>query len=221
MKRLSFLLLFFFISLSIAFSQRKQLVGKVTLFGEYPILNAEVSLKKSKRSVFTDSLGLFSIRCGQGDKIYVRAAGFKPTTVKVKNLVDTLVIELLFKNTIKNVDLATGSGHIDKDHLSQAIDHLNVEKINTNYTDVLEMIKGRFAGVTVLANEIHIRGPTSLMGSNAALIVIDGVVSDMAAIRSLPVAEVKSIDILKGSKAGLYGSRGANGVVVITMKDGN
>jgi TonB-dependent SusC/RagA subfamily outer membrane receptor len=84
-----------------------------------------------------------------------------------------------------------------------------------------DLIKGRFAGVQVANGQIIIRGVNSINSSTAALIILDGVPVDGSALNSIPPVQVKSINVIKDGSAAIYGSRGANGVVVIETKGGN
>ena len=88
------------------------------------------------------------------------------------------------------------------------------------YHDMFELIRGRFPGVSIQNGEIIIRGIKSINSSNAALIVIDGMVMDNSALSILSPNDVASIDVLKDAASSIYGSRGANGVVIITTKRG-
>ena len=90
----------------------------------------------------------------------------------------------------------------------------------SQYSNMLELIRGRFAGVQVVGGEIIIRGVNSINSSSAALIVIDGVASDYGVLNSISPIQVKSINVIKDGSAAIYGSRGANGVVIIETKRG-
>ena len=83
-----------------------------------------------------------------------------------------------------------------------------------------DLILNSSSSITLINGDFIIRGPGSLQGSSAALIVIDGIDVNKSQLSSLSPYDVKSIDILKGSSASIYGSRGANGVVLITTKRG-
>jgi TonB-dependent SusC/RagA subfamily outer membrane receptor len=78
------------------------------------------------------------------------------------------------------------------------------------------MIKGRIPGVSVTGNTIMIQGPISFTTSSTPLFVVDGTV--VSSIDNISPIEVSSIDILKGPAAAIYGSRGANGVILIKLK---
>jgi TonB-dependent SusC/RagA subfamily outer membrane receptor len=81
------------------------------------------------------------------------------------------------------------------------------------------------AGVTVSGGapdyQVQIRGASSIMGSNAPLFILDGIPVDVAAINSIPVMDVESIEVLKGPSAAIYGSRGAGGVIAVFTKRGS
>ena len=96
---------------------------------------------------------------------------------------------------------------------------MNSQEINySNYNNIYDIIRGRFTGVEVRGDDIIIRGGTSVLGSDAALLVLDGLIVDSGTFRSISTIDVSSINVLKGSDATIYGSRGANGVVIVTTK---
>ena len=88
--------------------------------------------------------------------------------------------------------------------------------------DILEVIKGRIAGLNVYGDQILIRGPSSIMGSNQPLFLIDGMPThDVEAIKSIPVEDIDRVEVLKGPSAAIYGMQGANGVVAVYTKRGH
>jgi len=184
-----------------------------------PVEKAEIKIKRNKTSVLSDSLGFFSIECQVNDKLSIKVAGFKTKKIEIENQSDSLNINLKFGGSAKDIEKASGNGHIDRERLVYATNYLDADLfVDSGYTDVVEMITGKFPGVNVVDDEIIIRGKNSLNGNNSALIVIDGVITSMYALTSLSVADVKSVNVLKGNAAAAYGSRGANGVVVVTTK---
>jgi TonB-dependent SusC/RagA subfamily outer membrane receptor len=86
------------------------------------------------------------------------------------------------------------------------------------YQDIYDMIRGRVAGVEVSGKSIKIRGTNSLNVSTEPLFVVDGVI--VKEIDDIAPETVKSIEVLKGPDASVYGARGSNGVIVITRKTG-
>lgn len=94
-----------------------------------------------------------------------------------------------------------------------------------SYFNVLQLIQGRVAGVQVTGSppnqSVIIRGVSSFSGNNTPLFVLDGVPTDISIVNSIPVPDVESVEILKGTSAAIYGSRGGNGVIAILTKRGN
>lgn len=87
--------------------------------------------------------------------------------------------------------------------------------------DILEVMKGRIPGVNIIGNQVMIRGPNTIYGSTQPLFLVDGTpVSDVEAIRSIPVEEIDRVEVLKGPSASIYGIRGSNGVVAVYTKRG-
>jgi len=197
--------------------------GKLTAFNKYPLQNIEVSARKSKTTVKTDSLGIFSIVCMEKDVIKIRSKAFQAESRRVDSHTDTLKINLIFIDNESNRALATGYGYIDKQDLSYAVSHLEQENNEfCNYNDIFDLLTGRFPGVTVDKNQsggaIYIRGISSFSLSNEALYVVDDVIVET--IEWVHPCEVRSIDVLKDGMAAIYGARGANGVVIIETKRG-
>lgn len=106
--------------------------------------------------------------------------------------------------TAKRKDLTTDVGYIDGQDVS-----------NAGYTNIYDMIRGRVPGVTVTGNRIIIRGVNSINSSTDPLFVVDGIA--VSSIDNISPRIVKSISVLKGSDAAIYGSRAAGGVILITL----
>ena len=198
-------------------AQTRVIHGKLTAFNTYPVQNIEVSSKKGKSATVSDSVGQFHIVCLEEDVIRIKPRTFKPVTRRVGPETDSLVINLVFVNTRKNRDIAVGYGYVKESDLTFAISNLEQENNEfCHYTDIYELIIGRFAGVVVENREVIIRGRNSFYGPTEALYVVDGVVVN--SIDWITPCEVRSINILKDGSAAAYGSRGANGVVIIDTK---
>ncbi len=201
------------------FAQTRVVYGRLTAFNTYPVQNIEITSKKAKTSALSDSLGGFSIVCQENDVIRIKPKAFRPVTKRVGPDTDSLIINLIFIDTEKNKEIAVGYGYMKESDLIYAVD--NLEQENNEYCfyhDVFEVIKGRFAGVTVEDGAVIIRGSQSFMSSNEALYVVDGVVVN--SIDWVVPCNIKSINILKDASASVYGSRGSNGVVIIETKIG-
>lgn len=205
-------------------AQTRVVYGKLTAYNQYPVQNIEVKTKKSKATVKSDSLGMFSIVTLEEDRIIINPRAFKSIIRKVDADTDTLFINLVFIDTKANRKLATGYGYISQQDLTYAISHLQQENNEfCQYTNIYDLLVGRFPGVTVhrtgTGGAVYVRASTSLNTSNEALYVVDG--APTFTIDYLLPCDIRSIDVLKDASASIYGTRGTNGVVVIETKREN
>ena len=221
MKTLAFIAVGILFSLS-SVAQTRVVKGKLTTFNTYPVQNVEITSKKAKSTVMTDSLGQFEIVCNEKDVIMIKAKVFQSMNKKVKEDDDYISANLIFRDTPANREIATGLGYITHEQLTFALAHMADENNDfCNYGDVFSLVKGKFPGVTVKSNSmgtdgIFIRGDKSIYGDNEAIYVVDGVrVGDVSFVNP---CEMATIDILKDGGAAIYGSKAANGVVVIETK---
>ena len=117
-------------------------------------------------------------------------------------------------------EVNVGYGTTSRKDLTFAVDKVNVdERAVVTYSSIAEYLRGRVAGVIINPNgTIQIRGINSINSPTEALIIVDGAPFDD--INSLNPNDVQSVEVLKDASAAIYGSRGANGVVLITTKKG-
>ena len=224
-----FILLVLLASLSLAASGQSRVIeGYVTTLNDLTVANLRVTAQKSGSAVLTDSLGRFSVVALEKDllRFTSRDMVFDHKKVRInKRTPDTLMVHVKFLNTPENRELAVGYGYVKQSALTNAMSQMENNNNNfCHYSDIFELIKGRMPGVQVIGGsrepEIIIRGISSINASNAALYVVDGMV--VTSISHIAPCQVKSINVLKDSSASIYGSRGANGVVLIeTLKGGD
>lgn len=206
---------------SATYAQNRVVYGKLTAYNAFPVMNVEVSSKKAKATTMSDSLGNFSIVCLEKDVVMVKPKGFQAVNKKVNNETDTLNINLVFIDTKKNRALAVNSGYMTQTNLNYAVANL-VEENNDycKYTDIYRLLQGTQGSSINVSNSgvITIRGGnTSFSGMDQALIIVDG--QPQISIDWIRPCIVRSINILKGSEAAIYGTRAGNGVVVITTSN--
>lgn len=108
-----------------------------------------------------------------------------------------------------------GYGKEVKRNMTQPVSVVDAPENNT-YRNIYEMIQGKCTGVQVMGEKIIIRGVSTLNSSTDPLFVVDG--QPVTSISHINPNDVKSISVLKDSAAAIYGNRGANGVIVITLK---
>lgn len=216
---LTFYLLF--ILSGVSYAQERTIEGFVSTFDSIPLIKAEIKVLSTKQTTLTDSLGQFEVSCSFKDKIKVSAYGFATRKVKLNEKTKIVFVNLSLKPGVKNSELAIGYGHVsDRDKLV-AISSLQSEKDNfSNYSDMYQLIRGSFPGVQVKGKDIIIRGANSVNNSGTALIVVDGAMVDSGVLDRISPFDVKSIDVLKDGASAIYGTRGTNGVVLITTKKG-
>jgi TonB-dependent SusC/RagA subfamily outer membrane receptor len=202
-----------------ATAQNRVVYGNLTAYNSFPVMNVEVTSKKAKATTMSDSLGNFSIVCLEKDVVLVKPKGFRPINQKVDGETDSLQLNLVFVDTKKNRQTAIDYGYLTEVDLNYAV--LNLEAENNDYckyTDIFKLIEAEFGGITVENGQILVRGgKTSFTaGASYALIIVDGHPNQN--IGWIRPCNVKSVNILKGSDGAIYGTRGGNGVVVISTK---
>ena len=221
MKKIGVILCFIFVSYFL-YSQDHMIHGVVHTFETIPLIGAEIKVKSTKQSVLTDSTGKFVAFCNPEDKLKIVARGFYTQNVKITGNTKLVAVNLQLKPSEKQREYAIGYGYVSGEALTNAVSGVNTTNATfLKYSNIYDLIRGELAGVQVENGEIIIRGDRSFQGSSAALIVVDNVIWDAESLRTLSPIHVKSIVAIKDGASAVYGSRGANGVIIIeTLKGG-
>jgi len=212
----------FVLLVGMSYSQTRVVRGELTAFNRYPVANVEVTAKKAKTSVHTNEKGEFELVCKEKDVLIIKSEVFTSLNKRVGKKDEYFKLNLIFRDSPTNREIATGKGYIKKDELAYALTHLSYENNDfCNYTDVFSLIKGKFSGVEIKSSQmggqaVFVRGQKSIESEGSAIYVVDGV--EVADISFVYPCEITSINILKDGAAAMYGSRGAFGVVVIETK---
>lgn len=209
--------------------QGKKHVVKGTITDESgePIIGATVKVRGSSQGTITDLDGNFSIEAGNGDNLEVSYIGFKTQNLTVNGSTQNVVL----KEDNKALDevIVVGYGSVKKSNLTSSVSKIGSQALEDRpVANVTEAMQGQLAGVSAQATgggipgqelTMRIRGVNTINGDSSPLYVIDGVPRDnMSDISS---SDIASIQILKDASAtAIYGSRGANGVVLIETKTG-
>jgi len=185
------------------------ITGKVSDAAKKPVQGANIFIDKQKTGVVTDNNGYFRIKVKpDAEEILVFSLIGGASEQKI--------------NGRKEIDfiLNNESGTIDTEKYAEDISGVvNIQDSAVPvYQDIYDMIRGRVAGVEVSGKSIKVRGVNSLNLSTEPLFVVDGVI--VKEIEDIDPVMVKSIEVLKGPDASVYGIRGSNGVIVITRKKG-
>lgn len=194
-----------------------------------PVIGANVVLKGTTNGTITDFDGNFEIEAKAGDVLVFSYLGYKTQEVKVANPSTPLKVTLASDNVMLDEVVAIGYGAMKKSDLTGAVTSVKAEELTKAPVSGLDQaLQGRAAGVTVTTNSgqpgeaatIRIRGIGSAIGGNDPLYVVDGVIT--SDISFLAPNDIQSMEILKDASAtAIYGSRGANGVILVTTKSGS
>ena len=210
-------------------AQKKHVSGTVRDDKGAPAVNTSVVIKGTSTGVTTDTTGAFSIDVpNENAVLVVSQVGFQPQELAVGNRTN-LNINLAVSASDMNEVIVVGYGQQKKVTVTGAVAQVKGSELakspNLNLSNTLA---GRLPGVTAVnasgepgydGSSIRIRGTNSL-GNTSALIVIDGVPNREGGFERLNPLDIESVSVLKDAAAAIYGSRAANGVILITTKRG-
>ena len=200
-----------------------------SLPGAY-VIRYDASKANILESVMVDIDGKFSINAAQGDLLEFSFIGFdkKTETVGSKAVFDII----LYPDSSLKLEesVVIGYGSVQRGDLTGSVTNVRMGDINdVTHPSVDAALQGRVAGMDVMSTtgepgattSIRVRGTRSISASNEPLIVVDGVMDAINDLNDLNPADIEDITILKdASSTAIYGSRGANGVILITTKSG-
>ncbi|WP_417365461.1 SusC/RagA family TonB-linked outer membrane protein [Flavobacterium beibuense] len=225
---LTFVMLFLSVA---AFAQgKKQVSGTINDNTGMGMPGVSVIEVGTTNSVATDIDGKFVITATVGSTLEISFIGYETQSVTVDE--NTSNIELTLQEGALMLDavelVSVGYGTMRKQDLTGAISTVGEKDlVKGNVTSTERVLQGKVAGLAVVqdtgdpssGSSLRLRGGTSLTASNSPLIVVDGVAG--VDINVVQPSDIKSIDVLKDASAtAIYGSRGANGVIIITTKSG-
>lgn len=207
-------------------AQNVKITGTVVDSSNEPIIGATVTVSDDTNvKAVTNVDGRFTINAAPGSSLRITYIGYKTVDVKAADGMRVVMEEE--SNMLKEV-VAIGYGSVQRKDVTTAVSSVSTKDLDTRpIVSAVQGMQGKAAGVTISqANgqpgstpTIRVRGTTSLNGSNDPLYVVDGV--PMTDIDYLSADDIVGMQILKdASSAAIYGSRAANGVVIITTKQG-
>lgn len=205
-----------------------QVRGRVTDNNGDPLYAVSVGIKGTKTGVVTDENGEYTISVPSEDSrlvfIYV---GMSPVEASVNG---RGVIDIVMQQDPEMLDdvVVIGYGEVKRSDLTGSVSTVAGKELSDRVVTSLEdAMRGKAAGVSIMQNDgipgssfsVKIRGASSVNASSTPIYVIDGIICDDA--EGISVGDVESIEIMKdASSTAIYGSRGANGVIIITTKRG-
>lgn len=248
MKRLFFKIIVLCSISHFALAQQSQLQGTVVDKDKVPMPGVSILVKGTNNGVVTDFDGQFSVNVNQDDVLLFSFIGYKSQEIAYAGQA-SLNIEMESDLVGLDEVVVVGYGSLQRKDITGSVVSVKVsEAVSQQSQTVDQLLKGRAAGVQMIGNDatpnagvsIRIRGATSLRGNQEPLYVVDGVIisspnQDAASagavtgdvqeaqngLNGINPRDIESLEILKDASAtAIYGSRGANGVVLITTKKG-
>ena len=223
-RRLSVFLLIVFASLS-AFAQKLTVKGRVTDSNKETIIGASIQEKGTTNGTITNLDGLFTLNVAPRATLVISYIGYKTREVKAAASLDIVLEE---DHEMLDEVVVIGYGSVKRKDVTTAVSSVSTKDIQQRpLISVGQALQGKAAGVSVIQPNgqpggemsIRVRGTTSFNGSNDPMYVVDGVPVDN--LKFLSPNDIASMQILKdASSAAIYGSRAANGVVLITTQSG-
>ncbi len=226
-KQLTILALAFLITVS-AWAQNS-INGLVTDGNNLPLAGATISLKNGQPLTTTDSTGKFSVVLNRGQVIEISYTGMVSRSITIGN---ESVLTISLQQSAVNLDdvVVVGYGSTKKSDLTGSVATIKADELkNAKVGTATSALQGLAAGVFVTTGSVKpggdasvvIRGSGSLRAGNSPLYVVDGIPVE-GGLQDLSPGDIQSIEVLKdASSAAIYGSRGSNGVILVTTRQGS
>lgn len=226
LKNIRALLLILLATLSLNMSaQNITITGNVKDKSGEPVIGASVTEKGTTNGIMTDINGYYTLKVSGKRVLTVSYIGMKPQEISVKGR--TKIDIVLEEDAVTLSDIVViGYGTTRKKDLTGSVASITGDQIaKIPVTNVAQAMTGRLAGVQITTADgspdaeisIRVRGGGSVTGDNSPLYIVDGF--PVSSINDVAPTDIQSIDVLKdASSTAIYGSRGANGVVIITTK---
>ena len=191
------------------------------------VIGASIVVKGTSNGTVTDFDGNFTLKCQSGAKLVITYIGYTPQEVAAK---DGMLVTMKEDVAQLNEVVVVGYGSMAKKEISSSVVQISKDQFNQGAaSDAMALVAGKVAGLNVASSadanpnamtDIQVRGAGSLSASNGPLVVIDGIAG--GDLRNIATQDVESITVLKDAgSAAIYGTRGANGVILVTTKKGS
>lgn len=227
LQRLFFLALLSIIAIG-AYAQGKTVSGTVLDKSGESVIGASVVVKGTTNGTITDFDGKFTLsNVPNNASLEISFVGYKTQVIPVQGK-NTFNVTMVEDTEVLDEVVVVGYGVQKKSDVTGAMASVGSKEIEARpVTNAMQALQGKAAGVDITSNErpgelgkVQIRGTRSITAGNDPLYVVDGVpLMSSSAIETINPRDIESIDILKDASAtAIYGSRGANGVILVTTK---
>ena len=207
-----------------------KLTGTVTDENGAPVTGATVIVVGTQRGTTTSATGAYTLQVRNGEILEFQYLGYEKQAVSVGG--QTTLDVTLQPSKAMAVDevVVIGYGTVKKGNATGSVANIKISDVkDLPVLSVDQALQGRVAGADIMSTtgepgattSIRIRGTRSISASNEPLIVVDGVMDAVSDLNDLNMADIESVTILKdASSTAIYGSRGSNGVIIVTTKGG-
>ena len=216
----------------VAYSQNRQITGRILDDKGDPIPFATIKVKKSSVGTSADEAGNFKLSVPPNAILVVSAAGVETREVSTVNAGETITVSLArLTNELSTVVVTTSLGikRQAKELGYAAASVTNKTLTQAKAVNVAQALNGKVSGVSITTtnsgvfenSKINIRGIRSLTGNNQPMLVVDGAPTPLGFLSSIPPDDIQELTILKSAaSAAIYGPDAVNGVIIVTTKKG-
>ena len=212
-----------------SFAQQKiNVSGRVVSEKNVPLAGVSININGSSIGTITNTEGRFSLQVTKGATLVFSFVGYDEKRVKVNNENSVRTIQLTSKTSALGEVVVIGYGSQKKQDLTGSVSSISSKELDKAvFNTVDQLLQGRSSGVLATSTSgepgadvaIRIRGNNSISGNNSPLYVVDGI--PISGTPTFNPQDIENLEILKDASAtAIYGSRGANGVILVTTKRG-
>lgn len=205
------------------YQQTKRITGVIKDENGEPVIGANIIVKGTTTGIISDINGQFAMDVPENAILQISYIGYTPQEIRPGNRTS---IEITLSEDSETLDevVVIGYGVMKKTDLTGAVSSVKGEKISSaSSNDITDILQGKVAGMGIVSSSkvgesgsIRIRGTRSLNANNDPLVIIDGV---PGRLESVNTNDIESLEVLKdAASTAIYGSRGANGVIMISTK---
>lgn len=214
---------------NLAFSQTRSIKGRVVDNTDRALIGVSITLKGSNGGTISDAAGNFQLHAKAGDVLIFTYIGFNRKEVLVGDQ-EQYDVKLTLSDNMLNETVVIGYQTITRKSVTTAVSSVSTKDIApTTTSNVADALQGKVPGLQVFQGggypgaqpKLLIRGFATITGSSDPLIVVDGVVTSFGSLNDINPSDIDKVDVLKDAAAtAIYGSRGGEGVLLITTKRG-
>jgi TonB-dependent SusC/RagA subfamily outer membrane receptor len=222
---LALLLSVFYFNLDGQKSNNKKVVisGYVTDANHSPVPGAMILIDKKNTNILTDSKGYYKVKTkadAQLLTVFTLTSGTGEAEIGGQTSINVSLNGIRNnqpEKPLNNERVSIGYGTAERKDINSQVNKVStMEDKYASYSNIYDMLKGAVPGLQVIGKSVTIQGTGSPNSNNQPLLVLDGII--VSTIDDVQPTQVKSVEVLKGASASIYGSRGANGVILIHLK---